>query len=145
MTSTTSTTSPTPIRLSPRKDPPSPSETVVDRTTRASSARRSSHQIHEGACDEDELPTERSRSKKATSAGRDHCTKKRNLDEDELPTEPSSSKKATCAGRDGPTKKGNSYQTPELACGYPRGRARILPQMLDEIQEEPSPGVAIKS
>ncbi len=47
-----------------------------------------------------------------------------------------------CAGRDGPTKKGNSYRTPELACGYPRGRARILPQMLDEIEEEPSPGVA---
>jgi hypothetical protein len=39
-------------------------------------------------------------------------------------------------------KKGNSYQIPELVCGYPRGRVRILPQMLNEILEKPSPSVA---
>jgi hypothetical protein len=64
--SSLSTTSTTPIRSSPRKDVPSPSETVADRTTWVSSARRSSHQIHEGACDEDEVPAERSGSKKVT-------------------------------------------------------------------------------
>ena len=136
--SSSSTTLTTPIRSSPRKDLPSPSETVADRTTRVSSARRSLRQIPEGPCDEDEVPAEWSGSKKATRAR----TKKGNSDKDELQAEPSPSKKAACAGRDGPTKKGTSYRTPELACGYPRGRARILLQMLDEIEEEPSPSVA---
>jgi hypothetical protein len=45
--------------------------------------------------------------------------------------------------RDAARDKGNSYESPELPTAYPRGRARKLPQNLDEIQEEPSsPGVA---
>ena len=47
------------------------------------------------------------------------------------------------AARDAPSKKGNCYETPELGRGYARGRARRLPQNLDDIAEEPpSPGVA---
>jgi hypothetical protein len=107
----------TPRRSSPRKGTSDPPSPSVAAAEISSSARRSSRHARQGTIDDTEHSLPASLPNKTT----------------------------TTVSGNAPSKKGKHYETPELGRGYARGRARHLPQNLDDIVEEeqpPSAGVA---